>query len=175
MGNPLCPTYNISTNRHRNSAELPYTLTMYLRHSTSIVGRLASRRAFSTRRLQYGELDTGSTTLAFASHQLGAMLMPGAYARPETGQPSGVEVAFLTSDVQAAFLRAVAAGATPLAEPKVMPGVPLWPIFVLSRARSSGYRLRSHDKITAPLLTKSASKPTGVSYFGCGATRGSMV
>ena len=71
--------------------------------------------------LQYGELDTGSTTLAFASHQLGAMLMPGAYARPETGQPSGVEVAFLTSDVQAAFLRAVAAGATPLAEPKVMP------------------------------------------------------
>jgi len=71
--------------------------------------------------LQYGELDTGSTTLAFASHQLGAMLMPGAYAGPETGQPSGVEVAFLTSDVQAAFLRAVAAGATPLAEPKVMP------------------------------------------------------
>jgi len=49
------------------------------------------------------------------------MLMPGAYAGPETGQPSGVEVAFLTSDVQAAFLRAVAAGATPLAEPKVMP------------------------------------------------------
>ena len=70
--------------------------------------------------LQYGELDTGSTTLAFASHRLGAKLMPGAYARPETGQPAGVEVAFLTSDVPGAFARAVAAGAIPLAEPKLM-------------------------------------------------------
>ena len=71
--------------------------------------------------LEDGELDTGSTTLASASHRLGAMLMPGAYARPDTGQPSGVEVAFFATDVAEAFARAVAAGARPLAEPKVMP------------------------------------------------------
>ena len=94
--------------------DVPATLDFYRR-------ALGFETRFFDEALQYGELDTGSTTLAFASHQLGAMLMPGAYARPETGQPSGVEVAFLTSDVQAAFLRAVAAGATPLAEPKVMP------------------------------------------------------
>jgi len=94
--------------------DVPATLNFYRR-------ALGFETRFFDEALQYGELDTGSTTLAFASHQLGAMLMPGAYARPETGQPSGVEVAFLTSDVQAAFLRAVAAGATPLAEPKVMP------------------------------------------------------
>ena len=94
--------------------DVPATLDFYRR-------ALGFETRFFDEALQYGELETGSTTLAFASHQLGAMLMPGAYARPETGQPSGVEVAFLTSDVQATFLRAVAAGATSLAEPKVMP------------------------------------------------------
>jgi uncharacterized glyoxalase superfamily protein PhnB len=85
------------------------------------------RRAFGFKtrffdaELQYGELETDRTTLAFASHQLGAMLMPGTYARPESGGPAGAEVAFLTSDVVAAFAQAVAAGAVPLAGPKVMP------------------------------------------------------
>ena len=65
--------------------------------------------------------DVDALARPFASHRLGAMLMPGAYSRPEMGQPSGVEVAFVTSDVPAAFARAVAAGATPLAEPKLMP------------------------------------------------------
>src|SRR6516162_2738800 len=94
--------------------DVPATLDFYRR-------ALGFKTRFFDEALQYGELDTGSTTLAFASHRLGAMLMPGAYARPKTGQPSGVEVAFLTSDVQATFLRAVAAGATPFAKPKVMP------------------------------------------------------
>src|SRR5215510_660013 len=82
---------------------------------------LGFQTRFFDEALEYGELDTGSTTLAFASHRLGATLMPGAYARPGSGQPSGVEIAFLTSDVSEAFARAVAAGAAPLAEPKVMP------------------------------------------------------
>ncbi len=70
--------------------------------------------------LQYGELETGGNVVAFASHSLGEMLMPGRYDRSETGKPSGVELAFLTSDVPAAFKAAIAAGAGPLAEPKVM-------------------------------------------------------
>ena len=36
-------------------------------------------------------------------------------------QASGVEIAFYTSDVSAAFARAVAAGAVTLASPKIMP------------------------------------------------------
>ena len=70
---------------------------------------------------QFAELETGSALLALASHELGERLMPGKYRRPEGGQSSGVEVAFITSDVSAAFAKAVEAGATPLAEPKVMP------------------------------------------------------
>jgi uncharacterized glyoxalase superfamily protein PhnB len=71
--------------------------------------------------LQYAELETGAAVVAFASHRLGEMLLPGAYVRPESGQPSGVEIAFVTSDVPAAFAKAVAAGAVVVAEPKVMP------------------------------------------------------
>lgn len=70
--------------------------------------------------LQYGELETGDVVVAFASHQLGEMLMPGAYVRPANG-PAGVEIAFLVPDVPAAFANAVAAGALPLAQPKTMP------------------------------------------------------
>ena len=71
--------------------------------------------------LQFAELETGSAPLMIASHQLGEMLMPVQYRRPEDGQPCGVEVAFMTSDVPAAFAKAVEAGAVALAEPKAMP------------------------------------------------------
>lgn len=76
---------------------------------------------FHDQALQFAELDTGSVIVAFASHQLGEMLMPGVYVRRESNQPSGVEIAFLTSDVPAAFARAVGAGAIGLAAPKTMP------------------------------------------------------
>jgi predicted enzyme related to lactoylglutathione lyase len=85
------------------------------------------RRAFgfATRHfdeaLQYGELETGATLLAFASHGLGAELTAGAYARPERGQPSAVEIALVTPDLQAAFARALEAGATAVKGPAVMP------------------------------------------------------
>lgn len=94
--------------------DVPATLDFYRRAFD------LKTRFFDTA-LQYGELETGGSLLAFASHPLGGMLMPGSYARPETGQPSGVEIAFLAHDVPAAFARAVAAGALPLAKPKVMP------------------------------------------------------
>ena len=71
-------------------------------------------------KLQYAELESGVTVLAFAAHELGRMLMPHAYERPENG-PAGVEIAFATADVIGAFARAVAAGAKPIAEPKRMP------------------------------------------------------
>lgn len=76
--------------------------------------------------LQFAELDTGGAPgappiLSFASHRCAEVLMPGGYVRPAGGGPSGVEVAFYTDDVLAAFARAVGAGAVVIAAPKVMP------------------------------------------------------
>jgi lactoylglutathione lyase len=70
---------------------------------------------------EFGELETGGPSVAFATHRTGELLMPGAYQRPQGGLPSGVEIGFFTTDVAAAFQRAVDAGAVALAEPRVMP------------------------------------------------------
>ena len=70
---------------------------------------------------EFGELETGGPSLAFAIHRTGEWLMPGGYQRPEGGRPSGVEVAFFTADVAAAFQRAIDAGAVAVAAPKVLP------------------------------------------------------
>lgn len=59
--------------------------------------------------------------IAVASHEAGEMMMPGAYPNPRSGRPSGVEIAFYTDDVPAAFRRAVEAGGAPLTEPRLMP------------------------------------------------------
>ena len=53
---------------------------------------------------QYGELDTGETTLAFASHSLGEMNFSGNYQKTDPNKaPLGVEVAFVTDDVAASY------------------------------------------------------------------------
>ncbi len=74
-------------------------------------------RAFDQRRAmlhesgQYGELDTGETTLAFASHELAAANLPQAF-RPPIAEETPFEVCFVTDDVAAArrFVGAVDAG-----------------------------------------------------------------
>lgn len=71
--------------------------------------------------LGFAELETGGSLLAIAAHSLGEMLMPNGYFRADNGKPSGVEVAFVTRDVPAAFAKAIAEGATPIATPKRMP------------------------------------------------------
>jgi lactoylglutathione lyase len=69
----------------------------------------------------YGELETGGTVLAFASEALAAS--HGFAIRPNRAgeDPAGFEVALVTEDVQAAFDRAVAAGATPASDPEQKP------------------------------------------------------
>jgi catechol 2,3-dioxygenase-like lactoylglutathione lyase family enzyme len=70
----------------------------------------------------YGELETGSTALAFASHQLGKSNLPLGYIAADSGEiPLGMEVALVTPDVSAAHARAVAAGAESISEPKQKP------------------------------------------------------
>lgn len=70
----------------------------------------------------YGELETGGTTLAFASHGMGDMNLGGKYSKADINdKPFGMELAFVTEDVPADFEKAVAAGAVPLKEPQIKP------------------------------------------------------
>ena len=70
----------------------------------------------------YGELDSGETTLAFANHRLGRMNFPGGHiAAHSSVQPLGMEIGLVTPDVAAAHQRALAAGAVELAAPSQKP------------------------------------------------------
>ena len=84
---------------------------------------LGLTRRFYDDDYQFGELaSSGSATLAIAAHVTGERLMPGRYERPRPGAPvQQVELAFTTTDVPAAFARAVAAGAVTLAAPYTLP------------------------------------------------------
>ena len=66
---------------------------------------------------QYAELETGATTLAFASHELAASNLP----ELSLSSGSSFEVCFVTEDVAAAYARAVEAGAEGVSEPQTKP------------------------------------------------------
>lgn len=71
---------------------------------------------------QYGELNTGETVLAFASHDMGEMNLDGHYLKTDlNATPLGVELAFVTDDVALAYTKAVAAGAVAIKEPVTKP------------------------------------------------------
>ena len=70
----------------------------------------------------YGELDTGETTLAFASHGLGQTNFPGGYIEADRSeQPLGFEIALVTDTVEAAHEKAIATGATEISPPTQKP------------------------------------------------------
>jgi catechol 2,3-dioxygenase-like lactoylglutathione lyase family enzyme len=70
----------------------------------------------------YGELETGETTLAFASHELGHVNFPAGFvAASESSKPLGVEIALVTPSVVEAHAKALAAGATELKAPETKP------------------------------------------------------
>lgn len=80
------------------------------------------RRRFLDEHGQYGELDTGTTTLAFSRDDLASTLFPGGYASQRPDQlPMGVEIGLVTDDVAGAFAQAVAAGAVALKPPAQKP------------------------------------------------------
>ena len=67
---------------------------------------------------QYGELETGATVLAFASHAMGEMNLDGQYQKADpNAAPLGIELAFVTDDVASAYAKAIAAGAIPIKPP----------------------------------------------------------
>jgi uncharacterized glyoxalase superfamily protein PhnB len=70
----------------------------------------------------YGELETGETTLAFASHELGGMNFPDGFIRAnESTSPLGFEVALVTTDVSDAHTKALSKGATEIKAPESKP------------------------------------------------------
>ncbi|GGU72858.1 lactoylglutathione lyase [Pseudomonas laurentiana] len=70
----------------------------------------------------YGELDTGATTLAFASQALGQANLPeGLVLAAESTRPLGMEIALATDAVEAAHTQALACGATELKAPEQKP------------------------------------------------------
>lgn len=71
---------------------------------------------------QYGEMETGETTLSFASNELAqSHYAIRFHPNDPASAPGGVEIALVTPDVEAAFASAVSAGAAPLAEPERKP------------------------------------------------------
>ena len=70
----------------------------------------------------YGELETGETVLAFASHDLGRMNFPEGHVEAHlSAKPLGLEIALVTPEVVLAHAKAVAAGAIELSPPKEKP------------------------------------------------------
>ncbi|ATR82882.1 VOC family protein [Pseudomonas sp. FFUP_PS_473] len=70
----------------------------------------------------YGELDTGATTLAFASRALGQANLPeGLVVAAESARPLGMEIALATDTVEVAHAQALACGATELKAPEQKP------------------------------------------------------
>lgn len=80
------------------------------------------KRRFITDENDYGELDTGETTLAFASHELGLSNFSGGYiSSTESDKPLGIEIALVTDDVSGLHQRAIQYGAVELKSPETKP------------------------------------------------------
>jgi uncharacterized glyoxalase superfamily protein PhnB len=79
-------------------------------------------RKFITEEGDYGELNTGETTLSFASHELGSSNFKGGYVSgSESDKPLGTEIALVTTDVNAAHSDALKYGAAELKAPEEKP------------------------------------------------------
>lgn len=102
-----------------------YTI-VYVADVASSLGFFEEAFGFSRRFLtpegDYGELDTGNTTLSFASKALALSNHPAGFRfADDSALPLGVEIALATDDVMAAHQAALAAGASELAAPQVKP------------------------------------------------------
>ena len=79
-------------------------------------------RRFVSDDATYGEMETGGTTLSFASHTLVGGFIAGGYRHNDREEPpAGVEIAFVTDDVPAAWDTALAAGAIVVSPPTTKP------------------------------------------------------
>ncbi len=79
-------------------------------------------RRFVSEDSGYAEMETGGTTLSFSNVNFMKDHLPGGFTENNPSRPpAGMEIAFATSDVPAAFEHAVQFGATALNEPVTKP------------------------------------------------------
>ena len=80
------------------------------------------KRRFITEEKDYGELETGETVLAFASHELGKSNFSGGYiSSSDSDKPLGTEIALVTNEVDAVHKKALDCGASELKSPETKP------------------------------------------------------
>jgi|LakMenEpi03Aug12_release.lakeMendotaPanAssembly.Ray.scaffolds.fasta_scaffold47240_5 lactoylglutathione lyase len=74
-------------------------------------------RGFITPERDYGEVNTGNTTLSFASLELGNSNIKSGFIESDiTSKPFGIELAFVTENIEETWKQAIEAGATVLEE-----------------------------------------------------------
>ena len=70
----------------------------------------------------YAELETGETTLAFASLELAQSNFPSGYTKlTDLDHPPGIEIALVTHNIEQTVVKATKAGAMMILEPTVKP------------------------------------------------------
>lgn len=102
-----------------------YTI-IYVSDVAASLGFFERAFGFSIRFLhesgQYGELETGSTTLAFAQKTLAeSHFAGGVLSAQDSTQPLGIEIALVTSEIAATHQQALVHGARELAAPSLKP------------------------------------------------------
>ncbi|MGU3574423.1 VOC family protein [Brucellaceae bacterium C25G] len=105
--------------------KLGYTIT-YVADVAASLQFFSSSFGFKTRFLHeggdYGELETGETTLAFANLALAdTNFDTGIIVAQTSEKPLGMEVALVTTEVEAFHAKAISYGAQELAAPKQKP------------------------------------------------------
>jgi lactoylglutathione lyase len=80
------------------------------------------QRKFVTPDNDYGELNTGETTLSFASKELASSNLKNGFTESKlTNKPFAIEIGFVTDDVEKTVIQAKNAGAVAVEEPKQKP------------------------------------------------------
>jgi lactoylglutathione lyase len=78
-------------------------------------------RRFITQEEDYGEINTGETTLSFSLYALISTMIPEFYPNSPQKIPAGVEITLITDDVESAYQKALDNGATPYLSPVSKP------------------------------------------------------
>jgi lactoylglutathione lyase len=78
-------------------------------------------RAFIDPTGHYGQLDTGTTALGFASLELAKQNLPQGFGRITSKELPGVEISFTAKDVKQSLALAVKSGAELIASPELKP------------------------------------------------------
>jgi lactoylglutathione lyase len=108
-----------------NMAKLSYTI-IYVSDVAQAVAfyerAFGIKQRFMHESGQYAEMETDTTTLAFAANDLAKSNLPqGFQENSRANLPAGIEVGLVTDDVVTVFKNAVEVGAEVVVEPKVKP------------------------------------------------------